>query len=99
MNFENVVANMKSGFVLRFNAEKQIGVICGDDLQRYFLHAERIVRGALQPKPNDRCIFTVSDRPVRWGHLPAANQIVILEDAGFQALAEQNETGKTAEVK
>ena len=97
MNNMNGVREMKEGFVLRYDQARFIGIIVSEDgeYERFFFHRDRIVKGPIDAKPNDRVLFLVGDKPPLPRKLRIAHSIVILEDntAGMDALSGQNGDG------
>jgi hypothetical protein len=85
----NKMSEMRTGYIQSFNPERRCGTIVSG-LDRFWYHADRIVRGPADPEIKSMVIFEVSPKPALPGKLPMAIQIIILEDeiaAGRNALA------------
>jgi hypothetical protein len=85
---------MKRGYIQSFNPERRCGTIVSDR-DRFWYHADRIVKGLPNPEIGSVVLFEISPKPTLPNKLPVAIQIVILDDemcAGQRALAEKDDT-------
>jgi hypothetical protein len=87
------MSEMRTGYIQSFNPERRCGTIVSG-LDRFWYHADRIVKGPADPEIKSAVLFEISPKPVLPGKLAVAIQIIILEDeigAGQKALASPNQ--------
>jgi hypothetical protein len=85
---------MRTGYIQSFNPERRCGTIVSDR-DRFWYHADRIVKGLPNPEIGNVVLFEISPKPTMPNKLPVAIQIIIVEDeisAGQRALAEKTNT-------
>lgn len=90
---------MRTGYIQSFNPERRCGTIVSDR-DRFWYHADRIVKGLPNPEIGSTVLFEISPKPTLPNKLRVAIRITILEDemgAGQRALAEKADTTQEAE--
>jgi hypothetical protein len=87
------------GFIQSYDKNRRIGTIVGEQLERLWFHADRVIIGPIDPEINSVVVFEISQKPILPGKLRMAVQIKV-EDVttGTGCLAEQVEK-KDAPVK
>jgi hypothetical protein len=91
--------NLRSGYVLKYDASKSVGVIFCEG-ERYFFHRDRIIQGPVHPDVNARVLFLPGKRQEDapfWKFAPAFS-IIVLDEAGFAALAEPSHDAQDEKV-
>ena len=82
------MSEMRTGYIQSLDPARRCGTIVSDR-DRFWYHADRIVKGLPNPEIGSKVIFEISPKPVQPGRLAVAIQIIILEDgigAGQDAL-------------
>jgi hypothetical protein len=86
------MSEMRKGYIQSFNPERRCGTIVSG-LDRYWYHADRIVRGPADPEIRSAVLFEISPKPVLPGKLAVAINIVIIDNkVGADALAQKDVT-------